>query len=257
MKNFRVRKLLDFCFNNSRSKSVITGYGSSELLEAIILKNKLRIELLEKNEPITSNEFQAVALLNYVYSGKPLTVVDFGGGAANHFYVCEKFISERIANWVVIETPRMVEGCRKEFQHPKLSFIDDLKNLEMNILKPDVIFTSSALQYTLDPLHTMRKLLELGARSLIITRTPLTELDEPVSGEQKSLLSSNGPGPLPEGIRNSEVFYPIDIPTKKSVESLICENHRIKLNISEGLTNFQNVGKFNCYTFVAIKEDNF
>lgn len=257
MINLLARKLLGRCRNilgRITSKRIITGYGSAELLEAVILKNKFRIKALESSEVITGREFQAIALLNYVYIGKPLTIVDFGGGAANHFYLCEKFIPEKIATWVVIETPGMVASSKREFQHPKLCFMDDLRKVSLAVAKPDVVFSSSALQYTPDPLKTMCNLLALDPRNLIITRTPLTELAEPVRGEQKSSLSSNGPGPLPEGIQNTEVFYSIVIPTRKSLESIISENYRVKLNISEGLTHFQNVGRFDCFTYIATKD---
>lgn len=257
--NFLDRKLLGRCRNilsRITSKRIITGYGNSELLEAVVLKNKLRIKALESSKVISGREFQAIALVNYVYIGKPLTVVDFGGGAASHFYMCEKFIPEKIATWVVIETPGMVAGSEREFQHPKLCFVDDLRKVNLEIEKPDVVFSSSALQYTPDPLKAIRDLLALDPRTFIVTRTPLTELEEPVRGEQKSSLSSNGPGPLPEGIQNTDVFYSIVIPPRKSVESLMSKNYRIKLNISEGLTHFQNVGKFDCFTYIATRDGN-
>ncbi len=239
-------------FERFGNSNIISGYSSAELLETIIQKNKNRQIKLEADGAITSGEFQVAALINNIYQGKPLTVIDFGGGAGSHFYIFEKLYPGRIANWIVVETPKMVDICRREILHPNLSFVSDLKRIDVAKNQPDLVFSSSALQYTEDPLSSLGKLLDLDALSFIVTRTPLTETINQSIGTQKSSLSSNGPGPLPDGMQDLTVFYPIIIPTKESLEATISKKYQIKLTIYEGRTNFQNVGNFNCFTYLAV-----
>ncbi len=237
-----------------RHDRLISGYSNFQLLETVILKNKLRQKKFDVEQTMSVGEFQAVALLNYVYKGEPLNIIDFGGGTGSHFYFCEKIHPEKIAKWTVVETPKMVEISEKEFLHPKLRFVSDLKIIDIDAEQPDLVFSSSSLQYTENPLATLREILELGAQNLILTRTPLAESRNQVKGDQISKLSSNGPGPLPMGIQDSSVAYSIVIPTRNSIETIISEKYHIELVICEGLTKFQNVGDFNCFTYIAISK---
>lgn len=254
MTNFLIKKIIQNfkkSINKALLKSKISGYENAELSEVVIQKNKNRIKLLEESELISGVEFQALAILNYIYSNKPLKIVDFGGGAANHFYICERFIPQKISSWIVIENHNLVKNCEKHFENPKLFFLSNLDRIKSISDKPDVVFSSSALQYTTDPIKTICALIDLDSEYLVITRTPLTESEEPTAGEQKSWLSSNGPGPLPDNFQNKNVYYPIMIPTKKSIESTISNKYTIILRIEEGITSFQNVGRFNCFTYIA------
>lgn len=247
----RLKKLSRY---RRRHNRLISGYSNSQLLETVILKSKIRQAKFDVEQTMTVGEFQAVALLNYVYKGEPLNIIDFGGGAASHFYLCEKLHPEKIANWTVVETPKMVEISEKEFLHPKLRFVSDLRRIDIDAEQPDLVFSSSSLQYTGNPLSTLREILELGAPNFILTRTPLAESKDQVKGDQISQLSSNGPGALPEGIQDLSVAYSIVIPTRKSIETIISEKYRIELLICEGMTKFQNVGDFNCFTYIAVSE---
>ena len=77
----------------------------------------------------------------------------------------------------------------------------------------------------------------------------MNEQPQYIDGVQVSKLSSNGPGGLPENFEDSVLSYPIKIIPKAEIMRLIEKRYSIRMTINEGQTNYDNVGRFSCFTF--------
>jgi len=197
-------------------------YRGRDLVKVVIEKNRIFREGLSKN-PI----FDLVAartLIGLAFAdAKNTTVLDFGGGGGYH-YTLARIASRQTPSsrltWGVVETPEMVAAA-KPLENDELSFFDSIESAALKLGKVDLIFTSGALGYSGEPLETLRRLLSVGAKKLFITRTCLNHSGERIVKIQRSLLSQNGPGPLPAGFEDREVFYPIVCESLVNVENLI------------------------------------
>ena len=73
-------------------------------------------------------------------------------------------------------------------------------------------------------MHYLEKLLQIRAKRVFITRTAFNQEDECLVTIQKSRLSHNGPGDLPDGFIDRDVFYPNVFVPLSSVQKLILDN---------------------------------
>ena len=227
----------------------VSTYNSRILAEVVFGKNDARLRQIQTDKTITYSEFQALALIALGRTGKSVKVLDFGGGGGNHFNVVENLFPEFIESWTILETEEMVKVASKETKNPILSFVDNYSVVNKSVIPYDVILCSSSLQYTEDPVGTLNFLISQGSKVLIITRTPMTERPEYIVGVQVSKLSSNGPGKLPKNFEDTVLSYPIKIIPKAEIIKLIESRYSIRMTINEGETNFDNVGRFPCFTF--------
>jgi putative methyltransferase (TIGR04325 family) len=241
----RIKKLLADIPHTTQ----VSTYNSRKLAEVVIGKNALRLRQIQTDKTITYSEFQALALIALGGTGKSNKVLDFGGGGGNHFNVAENLFPELIQSWTILETEEMVKAASKETRDPKLSFVDSDGAVNKSEIPYDVVLCSSSLQYTEDPVGTLNFLISQGSKVLIITRTPMNEQPQYIAGVQVSKLSSNGPGGLPENFEDSVLSYPIKIIPKAEIMRVIEKKYSIRMTINEGQTNFDNVGKFPCFTF--------
>lgn len=101
-----------------------------------------------------------------------LRVVDFGGGLASHYLrwlPLLKGLDE--IDWCVVEQPHFVESGRRLFLDvPQVRFVSNIE--EASTLTPDAVLASSVLQYLESPLDTLHGLASLGARAIVLDRTP-------------------------------------------------------------------------------------
>jgi len=82
-----------------------------------------------------------------------------------------------------------------------------------------------------------------NARNIFVTRTPFS-LAEPVNGaRQYSLLSSNGPGPLPPGYEDKTVEYPIYIMNLGDFLEKFNGCFELRFEIREEIAGFRIDGK--------------
>lgn len=78
----------------------------------------------------------------------------------------------------------------------ELRFVSSLEGLDADVIHP-----SGSLQCVSDPLAHLSALLDIGAEWLLFNRLGLS-LDSQVVTVHESLLSDNGAGPLPPGIKD-------------------------------------------------------
>ena len=114
--------------------------------------------------------------------------MDFGGGAGYHYFIAKMKLPNFNFKWLVVENRTMVKLCNKKLNYKNLFFFDSLNTIK----KTDVFFSSCAINYTKNPIETIKSIIKLNAKYLYFTRTPLTE-NQSIEFKQISLLSNNGP----------------------------------------------------------------
>jgi putative methyltransferase (TIGR04325 family) len=142
--------------------------------------------------------------------------------------------------------------CAKILEDDSLRFFDNIEAAASHLGTIDVVLMSSSLQYTSDPLKALIELLKLRAKRVFITRTTFNHEGSRLITIQRSRLSSNGPGPLPPGIHDRDVFYPITFEPLAAVEQLISSHgYRIRYRVTEGATHNGINGPIFAYSYLA------
>ena len=206
----------------------ISDYQNSELIDSIILKHKKFQESSSKNNELNISDFRTLYGLLLAVNKNKINIVDFGGGPGTHYTIARKILPNIQFEWNIIETPKFVEEAKKQ-NNSEIKFFSELNSVTSLI---DIMFTSSALQYTPDPIKSLSSIVEKKAKYLIITRTPFTQFGK-ITGTQNSLLSENGPGESLKQTINKIVTYQIIIENIDLVEKIIKQYYTIRLKIVE------------------------
>jgi putative methyltransferase (TIGR04325 family) len=224
------------------------GYSDDTLASVVVQKN---LKFRELNQP---PYFDITAVRTLIGVGlalnnkKKLRVLDFGGGGGNHFTIARAALPSDIElRWNVVESSAL---CRASspLATKELQFYDEIEAASTDLGTVDLILTSSALQYVPNPKKTLDSLLKIKARNLFITRTPLSEHNEPIICVQKSRLADNGPGPLPPEYKDQEVLYPITYVPISDVENIINIYGQIRIKLKEDQGDLIYGGaKLNCF----------
>ncbi|MEA3025264.1 MAG: hypothetical protein QOF91_549 [Alphaproteobacteria bacterium] len=148
----------------------------------------------------------AVALAGAQVSGRPLTVLDFGGACGFAYFRVSPAVSVPL-QWAIVETPAMAERAAKTGQG-KFSAYPDLSEAAKSLGQIDLIHASGSVQFMPDPIATLKDFAALQPRYIAITRFPLW-LDRQTVGIQESTLAGNGWGPMPPNIPDRKVKYPV------------------------------------------------
>lgn len=117
------------------------------------------------------------------------SVLDFGGGCGRHY----KQAKLPTVRWAVVETPAMIEMA-KEFSTERLQFFTTISDAIDWLGDVDVMHSDGAVQYTPNPLDTVRALCGVGAKKMLWNR--LLFSDAPQVETQTSRLIDNGPGSI-------------------------------------------------------------
>lgn len=137
----------------------------------------------------------------------PVRVLDFGGAAGIHAFTFRHAFPEMPLRWAVVETAAMAEQCQS-LADEGLRYFNSIEDGLGWLGGVDVVNCSGAIQYVPDPEVTVRRLLASAPRYVSMSRTPLCK-GERHARIQTSMLGDNGPGPLPEGMENYEISYPV------------------------------------------------
>ena len=100
-----------------------------------------------------------------------LTVLDFGGSLGSLYFQARAQLGEISAlRWRVVEQPRFAVAGREEFQNGELEFYTTVTEAcDAGML--DVLLLASVLPYLPSPFATLSRLLETGARWIVVERT--------------------------------------------------------------------------------------
>jgi putative methyltransferase (TIGR04325 family) len=116
------------------------------------------------------------------------SVLDFGGACGKHYK--EARIASPSIRWAVVETPAMAARAR-ELETHQLKFFSAIEQAAAWLGAIEVVHSSGALQYTPDPIATVRELCSLKAPKMLWSRLLMGEGEKET---QLSRLTDNGPG---------------------------------------------------------------
>lgn len=208
-KNRRIVKYKSY--EEALSHCTADAYQNEELCNMIADKTLAYRELLNK-EPFTvtpTSVYLGFALNYFVnaYQHKTLTVLDFGGACGAHYFEMRKLIPGAIAiKWIVVETEQMVSSALDHgFGKEELSFTTNVESIKESV---DFVYSSSTLQYVPEPYTFLNKLIQVNARMILLNRMMFNGNNEDIITVQRSFLSSNGPGKLPQGYVDKLIMYP-------------------------------------------------
>lgn len=221
------------------SKACLTGgYEYQQLVNVVVRKNKI---LQDAISPSPEFDFGAMRILMAVglasNENKKISVLDFGGGGGYHWFIAKNALGNYLFDWRIVETPMMAKAGNMLLKKNGLQFFPNIESsIEVGEIL-DLVFTSSALQYCEDPLGTLQDLVDLGARYLFVTRTPFSLAPVPLISNQRSMLSENGPGPMPLGFKDELVEYPVSYIPRNEAEKIILDKYEIRFSFNEEPAN--------------------
>ncbi|MEA2979506.1 MAG: hypothetical protein QOF09_1329 [Alphaproteobacteria bacterium] len=164
------------------------------------------------------NSILAVAMAGTGISGRPLTVLDFGGACGFHYFRVSPTVNMPL-KWAIVETSAMAERAAKTGQG-KFAAYTDLAEAAKSLGQIDLVHASGSIQFVPKPIATLRDLAALQPRYISIARFPLW-LDREIVGIQESPLSGNGWGPMPPNIPDRDVKYPVTFTNFNDVMSAL------------------------------------
>ena len=245
----RIKKFLLNLFSQKNKKfkvfdtyqNAISGgkdYNNDKLIKVIIAKSIKYSESLKNNKTLDLMSLRSFFAISLLPDSSQINVLDFGGGAGNHYYLARKLIDDKVKiNWHVVETDLFVREVNKQgLESSELKFFTSVDSAIKSIEKFNLIYANSSLQYTTNPLNFLEKLLKVNSDFIFFTRTPLIEDNrKEVIGLQISKLSSNGQGEIPPelNIKDEIVEYPFIVANKEELENLINQYAEIEYIIEE------------------------
>lgn len=230
------------------------GYQHDELIDVIVQKN-LNFQNGITNSPVVDEGgLKILSIIASMQWETSINVIDFGGGGGMHYQICKNLLDPSVnLNWRVVETKAMVSAANK-LTNKSLKFYTNLDSARSSLDKVDLVFASSSLQYTKNPLYSLRSLIELEAPYLCISRTPLLDEQTPIISMQTSRLSDNGPGELPKIYKDKIIRYPIVYESIQSVERLLLESYEIRYKIKESETFYMGNRAIDMFTYFTQKK---
>lgn len=186
-------------------------YQNEILCDVVAEKTKIYLEELNARpyKLNATNVFLFSAISNYLNLKeiKTINVVDYGGACGIHYFDVKRFYTNDFKlNWTVVETPQMVRSANKfSLSDGELNFKHSIEQVYGDI---DILYSSCALHYVAKPYEELENLVSKRAKWLLFNRMMFNKADRDIYTVQKSLLSNNGPGPLPNGYTEQVIFYP-------------------------------------------------
>jgi putative methyltransferase (TIGR04325 family) len=228
-----IKKLLPIARKLKIGGKGIQSYQDLDLVKLILFKN-LQLRQMANLTNLEATSFLTIAAVGMAIKNKSnFSVLDFGGGAGHHQFLAKKFFKDVNFDWTVVETEAMTRAAQQGIKDEGLKFISSLSSIS-KANQFDLIYSNSAIQYTMDPLNTLRGLLNLDFGHFFFTRVPLTTGSSQIVYLQESLLSQNGPGPVPKDFQEKWVKYENNIVSKDSFEKILTEALDSWVSVDEG-----------------------
>lgn len=113
-----------------------------------------------------------------------ISVLDFGGALGSTYVQHSSVFKSQLQSkvyWSIVEQPIFVKAGKNEFQSDSLKFFETIQDAAV-LRAPDLIFSSSTLQYLESPEMWIKELTSLGAPYLFLDRIAF-------NGESKKRLT--------------------------------------------------------------------
>lgn len=206
-------------------------YENSGLVQVVYEKTRRYRDRLATESPLVLDtvSINTYSGFNLVNTNSELNVIDYGGACGAHYFLIRRLFNTQIRfRWHVVETPAMADAG-KNLENDELKFFDNLESAVSEMNDIDILFSSGALQYVAEPYEVLKSFINTKAKNIFLNRLSLTSLDKEIIMIQKSLLSKNGPGPMPEYLSDGIVRYPVTIPRKKRIEDILQSKYSVRI----------------------------
>ena len=213
------------------------GYSNQELTEVVVKKNIAFRNSINNESYLNGDVNRTLLAISFALNLSSIRVLDFGGGGGYHYTLAKHVLGDKCEiKWNIVETDSMCESG-VSIADQNLKFFNDVHTASTDLGNIDLILASGALQYCPDPLAYLKNLLNVSAKYIYITRTPFFTGSNKLISIQSSMLSHNGPGKLPFGFEDREIFYPISFVPLNQVETAIKEKYKIRFKVIEDAAN--------------------
>jgi putative methyltransferase (TIGR04325 family) len=182
------------------------GYDNAVIADVIAYKTAIGVDPRNFAPEQAINSMLALGITAAEITERPLTVLDFGGGCGFHYFRVTAAMQSQL-RWAIVETPTMAQRAMK-LGEGRFRVFTDIDAAATALGRIHLVHASSAIQYSPDPLETLRALARLQARYLMLARFPVWSRSQLV-GVQTSPLAANGIGPMPPEIADRQVRYPV------------------------------------------------
>jgi putative methyltransferase (TIGR04325 family) len=230
------------------SRKKYKGYNNLAL-NLYVIKKTIIFSKIKSINKYDINYKRTLDFIEFIKKKKLKTILDFGGGAGYHYFIARKKLPNFIFKWLVVENRTMVRLCIKKIKYKNLFFSDSLKKIK----KIDIFFSSCAINYTKNPLETIKSIIKLKTKYLYFTRTPLTE-NQSLEFKQFSLLSDNAPCKI-NNEKEMLIDYENKIINQKKFEEMFKNKFFIITKyVDEKKAFFYKKKFFNTYTYILKKK---
>jgi putative methyltransferase (TIGR04325 family) len=222
------------------------GYGyENEMLVDVVYKKTLRYkDEINSSLPLMAFEGSLQSMIGILLlqlnsnKKKTINVIDLGGACGAHYFYMRTALGNKTSfKWHIVETPAMVNKA-KALETDELRFFNTITTAKDAFdTDIDYFYSSGAIQCVPDPENTLKEILDCKARYITLSRLALSLGSQEVIIIQESMLSTNGPGPLPVGIQDRLCKYPLIYFPKHRLEELIREKYSIVLRFGESTSN--------------------
>jgi putative methyltransferase (TIGR04325 family) len=206
-------------------------YETQELINVVIEKNIIFTKQAFSSNALNLDLASLRVSLGLLNISPKMRVLDFGGGGGSSYTIAKVLFPRVNFRWCVVETTGMSKAA-KVLENNELKFFGDISEAKIWLGEVDLVYTSGAIQYTENPLRTLKDLVAVNAKNFFITRTVFSE-GSSIKFIQESLLSSNGPGPLPEGFVNKIMKYRVVAEPIANIEQVLELGYKIRFKLME------------------------
>ena len=223
---------------------IVDGYSNQDFLKHYLSRGEAFVSQLNAGRTLMVSEVTPAFGLMLFKASSSLTILDFGGGTGNQFHIMKTLFPETELNWNIVETPELVHQIYQQLQsdtmivgNSSLSFSSCLADFSFEKKKIDIIIAAGSLQYISDPYSKLIELINFEARTVHISRMPLTHQEELLVFNQISRLDDNGPQGE-SASSNSRVSNTVYIPNLKKFETIISLKYSHVITLIESLDGY-------------------
>jgi putative methyltransferase (TIGR04325 family) len=213
------------------------GWGNLAVARVVYAKTIIYRDLLKSQQPLVCEpaSLRTCLALSLVQAGTAdsFHVIDFGGACGAHYFLAQVWLGHRVElRWHVVENPTIAKMATN-LEDGHLKFYDNLGDARADLDHVDLVFSSGALPYVSHPYASLQQLTACGASSLFLTRIGLSTESRAFVTLQVTHLRDNGPGPMPVGMPDGVVSFPVTFARKDLFEDIIAQRYQIDLVFHE------------------------
>lgn len=242
LKRHRTAKQVFPSYEDALLHCGVSAYEGDRVPDVVFRKTKALVNSCQLHRLVGAtgqvNPVLGVIAARYIAdSPGVINVLDVGGACGAHYFYAKAALREVGLRWCVVETESMVARA-KELTASDLMFVTDVSEGAKSLGKIHLLHSSSTLQYLPDPLEVLSQLISLEANVMLLSRLGLTE-GESYTIIQTSTLSANGPGPLPAGVKDGLVTYPVTFMNRRTLEDLVCQKYVILAHYCDNSSDYK------------------